>query len=79
MGTILGSNPLPSILGYIIGALTAAEELIRSNGLPADMYGWFQLLLAVGFGVFGRTTKQVNVTNAKTHEEAHVVAPLLKA
>ncbi len=79
--SVLGSSPIPTILGYVLGALTIADELFKSNGMPQDRSGWFQLLGGILFGVLGRYTKQSNVTNApkpveaRTTEESRVTAP----
>lgn len=74
---LLGSSPIPSILGYIVGGLTVLDEMIRSNGVPTDTYGWIQLALGVGLAVLGRSAKQANVTHATAPAQAVVIPPKL--
>jgi hypothetical protein len=73
---LFGTSPIPTILGYLVGGITAFEELIRSNGTPTDLYGWMQIALAVGFAVLGRSAKQVNVSNSPDPHAPVVVPPV---
>ena len=63
---ILGSSPIPSILGYVLGVLLALQQVIDSNGMPTDAHGWMQFGIAFGIAALGRVAKQANVSNAPT-------------
>jgi hypothetical protein len=67
MDAILGKSWIPSVLGYLMAALTFIQSYLQSGTpFPQDGQGWTQFLFGIGLAVFGRTTKQFNVSNAAT-------------
>jgi len=64
MQTLLGSSPIPTILGYAAGGLLDARVIIESGGLPTTFGGWSTLAIGVLIAGLGRSAKQTNVTNA---------------
>jgi hypothetical protein len=82
MSLIFGASPLTSIIGYVTSAMVIVDEVVKEGGLPQDAGGWKQMAVAVGIAMFGRLTKQSNVTNASQPVAARAVpeaAPLLPA
>lgn len=70
---VLGSSPVTSVIGYAVGGLVAAQEIIHAQGLPQDTEGWLKLIGAVLFAVWGRYQKDHNVSNATVAGEAKPV------
>jgi hypothetical protein len=76
---IFGTSPIPAILGYLAGGLLDARVIIESGGLPQTFGGWATLAIGVLMMAMGRSTKQVNVTNAPAPApEAKPVQEILK-
>jgi predicted acyltransferase len=72
---LFGSSPVPTILGLLLGAMTAAEQIIREQGLPEGPAGWIQLGVAVLLAALGMSAKQTNVSNAPKPEPVATVVP----
>jgi len=64
MQTLLGSSPIPTLLGYAAGGLLDARVIIESGGVPTTFGGWSTLVIGVLIAALGRSAKQTNVTNA---------------
>ncbi len=82
MSLVFGASPWTSIIGYLTSALVVIDEMVKAGGLPQDAGGWKQMAVGVGIALFGRLTKQSNVTNASIPVAARPVpeiVPLLPA
>jgi hypothetical protein len=77
---VLGPSPVPAALGYIAGSILDIRVLVESEGLPTTFGGWATLAIGVVWMAWGRSQKQVNVTNANTAATipAHPVAEVTK-
>jgi hypothetical protein len=73
LDTLIGPSPIPTLIGYLTGALLIAQEIIKDQGLPQDLTGWLSLVMAVGIALLGRSAKQVNVTNSPNPVQPHEV------
>lgn len=71
---LLGSSPVPTLIGYVAGGLLDARVIIESGGLPNTFGGWSTLVIGVLIAALGRSTKQANVTNAPIPTVSHTVA-----
>ena len=54
MKTILGDSPLTTIIGLLIAALTATQNLFDNGGHPTVV----QIIAAAAIAIFGRFTAQ---------------------
>jgi hypothetical protein len=73
MSLLFGASPWTSIIGYVTSALVVVDEMVKAGGLPQDAGGWKQMGVGVAIAMFGRLTKQSNVTNASTPVAARAV------
>jgi hypothetical protein len=64
MEKLLGDSPVPTILGYTAGILLDARVIFESGGMPDTFGGWSTLVFGLLIAALGRSSKQVNVTNA---------------
>lgn len=70
---ILGSSPMTSIVGYVLGILYAVKEVLPAQGLPTTTEGWINLAIAFGIAALGRFVKDSNVSNAPVPAPAQPV------
>jgi hypothetical protein len=61
---LFGASWGPSVLGYLIAILAEVDVYMKNDGLPTNTQGWIQATMGIAAGVFGRITKQSNVSNA---------------
>jgi hypothetical protein len=72
---ILGSSPVPTLLGYAAGGLLDARVIIESGGVPTTFGGWSTLVIGVLIAALGRSAKQTNVSNAPVPVAPATVPP----
>ena len=66
MTQLLGASWLTSLLGYAIGLLIEIDLYLKSGSpLPHTASEWIQFVIAIGTAVYGRITRQANVTSEK--------------
>ena len=66
MTQLLGASWLTSLLGYAIGLLIEIDLYLKSGSpLPHTASEWIQFVIAIGIAVYGRITRQANVTSEK--------------
>ncbi len=70
---LLGASWGTSALGYAIALLTELDVFTKNEGFPTTLHGWIQMGMGVLAALFGRMTKQYNVSNAKTPGDAKPV------
>ncbi len=76
---VFGASWGPSMLGYLTAFIVELDVFAQHDGLPDTFHGWAMAFIGILAGVFGRMTKQNNVTNAKAPGDAKPVPADVKA
>lgn len=64
MEKLFGASWVPSLLGYLIGGLTELDLFFKNGGAwPSNRAEWFQFAIGIGTALFGRFTRQTNVSS----------------
>lgn len=67
------SSPLTSIVGYVILALTAINQVFIEQGIPSDGKGWFSFAISIATGLGAVFAKDFNKSNSGTNLPTHTV------
>jgi hypothetical protein len=64
MTKLFGASWGTTLIGYILAILTELDLFMKTGGeFPSDLHGWIQFLAGIGMAIYGRITRQTNVTS----------------
>jgi hypothetical protein len=66
---IFGASWGTSLLGYSMAVLIEADTFVKAGGFPDTAEGRLTAILGIMVGVFGRVTKQSNVSHSERPKE----------
>ncbi len=70
---LFGASWGVTLLGYAIAFLTELDLVVSAGGMPTTWAEWRQAIIGVLVALFGRFTKQANITNAQRPVESQKV------
>ena len=76
MNTLLGTSWRTTLMAYLVAAVLYVQEAVNGHtALPHDAHGWITLIMSAGIAIWGRVSKDANVSNAPNPADAAPVPP----
>jgi hypothetical protein len=75
--TLFGVSWQPTVLGYLMAILTELDLYFKTGAtLPTTFHEWLQFVLGIVFALYGKVTKQANVTHSPSATETTTPKPV---